>query len=67
MQLVDANIVLRFILNDNEILTKKAADIIKKNCLFCPFEIIAEIVYVLQKVYEVPRQEIKESLITLLK
>ncbi|MEA3452227.1 MAG: PIN domain-containing protein [Bacteroidota bacterium] len=64
MQLVDANIVLRFILNDNEILTKKAIDIIGQNSLFCPFEVVAEIVYVLEKVYEIPRSEIEKSLIT---
>ena len=65
MQLVDANVILRFILNDNEKLTPRAIDIIEKNHLFCPFEVICEVVFVLQKVYNTSRKDIKNALTTL--
>ena len=56
--IIDANIILRSILNDNEQLAKQARIIIENNECFAPNEVIAEVVFVLQKVYEVPRQEI---------
>ena len=65
MQLVDANVILRFILNDHDELTPKATKIIENNHLFCPFEVVCEIVFVLQKVYKSSRIDIKNALITL--
>ena len=65
MQLVDANVILRFVLNDNKELTQKAIDIMENNSLFCPFEVICEVVFVLQKVYDTSRQDIENALITL--
>jgi predicted nucleic-acid-binding protein len=56
--IIDANIILRSILNDNEQLAKQARIIIENSECFAPNEVIAEVVFVLQKVYEVPRQEI---------
>lgn len=60
--IIDANIILRSILNDNEQLAKQARDIIENNECFAPTEIIAEVVFVLQKVYNVPREEIEALL-----
>ncbi len=65
MQLIDANVILRFILNDDDVLAKKAAVIIKNNYLFCPTEVICEIVFVLQKVYETSRLDIQKALFVL--
>ncbi|TZE80838.1 type II toxin-antitoxin system VapC family toxin, partial [Calorimonas adulescens] len=48
MQIVDANIVLRYLLNDTEVLSEKAAQILENNEVFVPNEVIAEIVYVLE-------------------
>ena len=56
--IIDANIILRSILSDNEQLSKQAKNIIENNECFAPNEVIAEVVFVLQKVYEVPREEI---------
>ncbi len=65
MQLIDANIILRFILNDDDLLSKKAMEIIENNYLFCPTEVICEIVFVLQKVYKIPRKNIQKALVIL--
>lgn len=67
MLIVDANIILRYLLLDNEELAKKAAEIIENNKIFLPFEVMAEVVYVLEKVYKIERAEISRSLKELLK
>lgn len=56
--IIDANIILRCILNDVPELVSKAKSIIENNDCFAPTEVLAEVVYVLQKVYNVPRDEI---------
>lgn len=66
MVLVDANIVLRYMLLDHAELAEKAIEIIEKNDIFLPFEVVAEIVYVLEKVYKVGRHEISRSIRELL-
>lgn len=58
MCLVDANIVLRYILNDHPILSVQASEIIDNNRVIMVVEVLCEIVYVLQKVYSVPKIEI---------
>ncbi len=55
MKIADANIVLRYLLNDKEGLVEKATDILEKKEVFIPNEVIAEVVYVLEKVYNVRR------------
>lgn len=42
MKIVDANIVLRYLLNDIEELLEKAAEILENNEVFVPNEVIAE-------------------------
>jgi len=66
MVLVDANIVLRYMLLDHSELAERAIEIIEKNDIFLPFEVVAEIVYVLEKVYKVGRHEISRSIRELL-
>jgi len=66
MKIIDANIVLRYLLKDNEDQFLMAEAIIENEEVFVPNEIVAEIVYVLEKVYKIKRREIKESLIILL-
>lgn len=46
MKIVDANIILRYLLNDHEELSDKATMIIEENEVLLPNEVIAEIVYV---------------------
>ncbi|MCB0749065.1 MAG: PIN domain-containing protein [Ignavibacteriae bacterium] len=62
MKIIDANIVLRYLLKDDKKLFAKAVEIIENGDVFITNEIIAEIVYVLEKVYIVPKLEISEVL-----
>ena len=62
MQIVDANIILRYLLKDEKSQFSKAKFILENNELFIPFEITAEVVYVLEKVYNISREEISSSL-----
>lgn len=67
MRIIDANIILRYLLKDNLILHKRAVEIIDNQHLFLPNEIAAEIVYVLEKVYHIPKKEICNVLTLLFK
>lgn len=62
MKIVDANVILRFLLDDVEELSRKAAEILEIGQSYIPNEIVAEVVYVLEKVYKVDREDIKNSL-----
>ncbi len=58
MQLIDANVILRCILDDCPEMTSKAVEVIDNGAYTKP-EIISEVVYVLQKVYSLQRLQIK--------
>ena len=62
MSLVDANVVLRYLLDDHEELSAKAAEILENDSVTLPVEAGCEVVYVLQKVYAVDRKEIQEKI-----
>jgi predicted nucleic-acid-binding protein len=62
MLIVDANVILRYVLDDNEELSPKSRDIIDGNTFYVPMEVFAEVVYVLYGVYNVERNEIKSAL-----
>lgn len=62
MSLVDANVVLRYLLDDHAELSPKAADILEGQAVTLPVEVGCEVVYVLQKVYAVERREIQQQL-----
>ena len=59
MKIIDANVVLRYLLKDELKLFSKASEFIENNDFIIPNEVLAEIVYVLEKVYKVPRIEIR--------
>ena len=59
MKIVDTNIILRYLLNDNEELNKKATDIIENNEIFVPNEVFVEAMYVLSKTYAFAKKDIK--------
>jgi predicted nucleic-acid-binding protein len=63
--IVDANVILRYLLDDNELLARKAARILEDQSTLAPLEVICEVVYVLEGVYRVGRQEIYEALVQL--
>lgn len=56
--IIDANVILRCILNDDKNMALQAKNILEQNNCFAPNEVIAEVVFVLLKVYKVPRSEI---------
>ncbi|MBK7107095.1 MAG: PIN domain-containing protein [Ignavibacteriae bacterium] len=62
MKIIDANIVLRYLLKDDQLLFDKSVNIIEKTESFIPTPIVAEIVYVLEKVYNIPKNEIHLAL-----
>lgn len=66
MSVVDANIILRYLLDDHADLSPKAAEILEQQTVTLPMEVACEVVYVLQKVYTVDRAEIRQQLENLL-
>jgi predicted nucleic-acid-binding protein len=66
MGLVDANIVLRYLLDDHAELSPKAAEILERHSVTLPVEVGCEVIYVLQKIYAVERKEIQQQLGALL-
>jgi predicted nucleic-acid-binding protein len=62
MSLVDANVVLRYLLEDHAELSPRAAEILEQQQVTLPIEAACEVVYVLQKVYSVERDTISQRL-----
>lgn len=68
MKIIDANVILRYLLNDIEELAVKADEILGQGQeqVFIPNEVIAEVVYVLEKVYRVKHDAIYQVMDSLL-
>jgi predicted nucleic-acid-binding protein len=62
MSLVDANVVLRYLLDDHAVLSPRAAEILEQQQVTLPIEAACEVVFVLQKVYDVERETISRQL-----
>lgn len=62
MKIVDANVVLRYLLNDIEDQAIIATNYLEQQKVDIPTEVIAEIVYVLEKVYKINRKKISSKL-----
>ena len=58
MKLIDANVILRYLLNDNQDMALRAKAVIDSGAYTKP-EIIAEVVYVLKGVYQATRADIR--------
>jgi predicted nucleic-acid-binding protein len=58
MMLFDANYILRYLLQDNKEMFEVAKEAINNNSCMVLNEVVAEVVYVLEKVYEVEREEL---------
>lgn len=63
MKLLDANMILRYLLNDNEEMANEAEALISEGYVQVTIEVMAEVVYVLKGVYSIERNEIKNSLL----
>ncbi len=66
MVYVDANVFLRFILNDNKEMADYAEILLNNHEAFLLHEVIAEMVYVLNSVYNIKRKDISNELTKLL-
>ncbi|MCL2186505.1 MAG: PIN domain-containing protein [Treponema sp.] len=62
MKKIDANIVLRYLMNDHEENSSKAKEIIELNIVEIPIEVLCEVVYVLKDFYKINRQDISTEL-----
>ncbi len=62
---IDTNILMRYLLNDIPEQTDIAAEIIADGAQIYP-EVIPEAVYVLSKIYEIPRKAVSDTLIAIL-
>ncbi|MDR2428367.1 MAG: PIN domain-containing protein [Candidatus Margulisbacteria bacterium] len=59
MLLLDTNAILRFVLQDNNKMSDEVEDILlSRTDIVVPLEVVAEMVYVLSKVYRMSRKEI---------
>ncbi|MEY8518888.1 PIN domain-containing protein [Lachnospiraceae bacterium 29-84] len=59
MEMLDTNMILRYLLNDNKEMADEAEIIIKKGSAQVPIEVVVEVVYVLKGVYSIEREKIK--------
>ena len=65
MRLIDANVILRYMLNDHEEVAQKARAVIMEGAC-TTVEVLAEVVYVLRGVYKAQREDISEWIACLL-
>ena len=62
MVLFDTNMILRYLLNDNQEMADTAEQILTRESVSVTIEVIAETVYVLKGVYSMERYTIAETL-----
>lgn len=62
MVMLDTNIILRYLLNDDERMASEAEWVIKNTSVQVTIEIFAEVIYVLKGVYHIGRTEIRQCL-----
>jgi predicted nucleic-acid-binding protein len=62
MIVLDTNYILRFLIKDNEEMYYEARNAIKNNDCFIDNEVLAEVVFVLLKVYKTSKNNIRISL-----
>ena len=65
MILIDANVILRFLLEDEKKMHEQAQKLIESGICYTLPEVVAEVIYVLNKVYQVDRAVIRKLLIRL--
>lgn len=63
---LDANVILRYLLQDCEKFTGQSIKYIEDNNVYIKNEVLAEVVYVLNKTYNVPKSEVSNILKELL-
>ena len=61
MVIFDANMILRYLLNDDQVMADRAEAYLDAGTVTVTTEVIAEVVYVLKGVYAMKRDEIAET------
>ena len=67
MVMLDTNMILRYLLNDDQEMADKAEQYLNAGDVSVTIEVIAEVVYVLKGVYSIGRDEIAETVKDFLK
>ena len=67
MKGIDTNILVRFLVGDDEIQAQKVYELFKKiesenRSLFVPLPVVLELIWVLESAYEISREEIVDSI-----
>ena len=62
MQKIDANVLLRYVLNDHAELSPRAREIIDQRIVEVPVEVLCEVIFVLSGHYKIDRQSISTGL-----
>lgn len=65
MLLLDANIYLRYILNDNASQAKKSQDLIKNNEFYTDPTVIAEVIWVFSSYYKIDKEAFIPALLAI--
>ena len=60
MLLLDTNAILRYVLQDNQEMADIVEQLLSDNVCYIPVEVVAEIVFVLLKVYKIERKIIAQ-------
>ena len=67
MVFIDANAILRYILCDDADMAYKVRELIAKTKVTVRYEVLSEVVYVMNKVYSIPRSELADYIKTFLR
>ena len=62
MVMLDTNMILRYLLNDSAEMAEKAEQYIDSGKVIVTVEVIAEVIYVLKRVYALDRDEIVKAI-----
>ena len=60
-KIFDANMILRYLLNDNPDMYEKSKQLLKEDNVWVTLEVIAEVVYVLRRVYSLERSQVSNK------
>ena len=63
---IDTNYIIRYLVNDNIEMANIAEEILTSKNVFISNEILAEVVYVLLGVYQIPKDDVANQLLELL-
>lgn len=66
MRLIDANVILRYLLNDSLEMSSKARELVSSGNVYTKPEIIAEVIYVLKRVYQIDKNSIRAFIYSML-